>query len=288
MVDSSQHIAVYQVGAATLTVVNVGDSLWTLAEELALPDAERAAHPDLFAPRPFPSQCVHIALPALGASVLVDASVYDFPPDVAQVPPGYTPPPGLLAALASRGIAAEDVTHVVITHPHFDHINGLTRPAEDDASRWIPCFPNARHYLGAADWEQPELQAALADAGSLEARTLGVLHTVGLLELVRGEREIAPGVRVVLAPGETPGHQVVRVESEGMAAYCLGDLFHSVEEVARPEWMATWADRPAMAASRRTLISAAQAENAVLVAAHIPGVGRLGASDAGISWRPLP
>lgn len=287
MADSSQDIAVYPLGAATLTVVNAGDSLWTLAEELALPEAERAAHLDLFAPRPFPSQCVHIALPAPGASVLVDASVYDFPPDVAQVPPGYSPPPDLLAALAARGVAAEDVTHVVITHPHFDHINGLTRRAEDDPDRWIPCFPNARHYLGARDWEQPELHAVLADAGSLEARTLGVLHTAGLLELVSGECEIAPGVRIVPAPGETPGHQLVRVESEGQIAYCLGDLFHSAEEVARPEWMAAWADRLAMAASRRALMDAAHAENALLVAAHLPGAGRLAAASAGISWQTL-
>lgn len=283
----SQDVAVYRLGAATLTVVNVGDSLWTLAEELALPEAERTAHPDLFAPMPFPSQCVHIALPALGASVLVDASVYDFPPDVAQVPPGYTPPPGLLPALVSRGVAAEEIGHVVITHPHFDHINGLTRPAEDDRDRWIPCFPNARHYLGTADWEQPELQEALADPGSMEARTLGVLHAAGLLELVSGQREIAPGVRIVPAPGETPGHQVVRVESEGQVAYCLGDLFHSAEEVARPEWMATWADRSAMTASRRALLAAAQAEHALLVAAHILGAGRLAATGAGVSWQPL-
>ncbi len=288
MADSSQHTTAYPLGAATLTVVNVGDSLWTLADELALPEAERAAHPDLFAPRPFPSQCVHIALPALGTSVLVDASVYDFPPDVAQVPPGYTPPPGLLAALASRGIAADEVGHVVITHPHFDHINGLTRPAEDVPDRWIPCFPNVRHYLGARAWERPELQVALEDAQTLEARTLGVLHAAGLLELVpdTGEREIAPGVHIVPAPGETPGHQIVRIESEGMVAYCLGDLFHSTEEVARPEWMAAWADRAAMAASRHALLAAALAEHALLVAAHIPGAGRVAASGAGVSWQP--
>lgn len=136
------------------------------------------------------------------------------------------------------------------------------------------------------------MRSALADAESLEARTLGVLHAAGLLELAPGahEREIVPGVRIVPAPGETPGHQVVRVESEGQVAYCLGDLFHSVEEVARPEWMAVWADRAAMAASRRALVDAALAEDALLIAAHIPGAGRLvaeGGAGAGVSWQPL-
>ena len=273
-----------RLGAATLTIVNVGDSLWTLAEELGLPEAERAAHPDLFAPRPFAGQCVHIALPgAPGASVLVDASVYDFAQDSPQVPPGCVPPPGLLATLAARGIAAADVSHVVITHPHFDHINGLTRAEDGHPSERQPCFPNARHYLGARDWESSEMQTVLADPESLEARTLGVVHAAGLLELAPDaqEREIVPGVRIVPAPGETPGHQIVRVESAGHVAYCLGDLFHSVEEVARLDWMATWADPAAMAASRRTLLTAALAEDALLVAAHIPGAGRLIADEGG-------
>ncbi|HEX6797631.1 MAG TPA: MBL fold metallo-hydrolase [Ktedonobacterales bacterium] len=283
--DAPSAVTTIPLGAATLTVVNVGDSLWTLAEELGLREAERAAHPDLFASSLFAGQCVHITLP--DASVLVDASVYDYPLDSPQVPPGYVPPPDLLTALAAHGIAADGVRHVVITHPHFDHINGLTRPDDEHPDQWRPCFANARHYLGARDWESPEMRAALADPDSLEARTLGVLYAAGLLELLAGasEREIVPGVRIVPAPGETPGHQVVRVESVGRVAYCLGDLFHSAEEVARPEWMAVWADRAAMAASRRALLAAALAEDALLVAAHISGAGRLVAEGTGVRWQ---
>jgi glyoxylase-like metal-dependent hydrolase (beta-lactamase superfamily II) len=277
----------FQIGAATLQIINVGDSLWTLAEELALRDAERAAHPDLFMPRLFSSQCVLLTLP--GVSVLVDASAYDFPPDSPQVPQGYVPPPALHIALALAGTEPQAISQVVITHPHFDHINGLTQPDPRHPERWLPSFPNARHYLGRADWEQPELQAALASGDTLEARTLGVLRAAGLLDVVDSHAagEIAPGVRIVAAPGETPGHQIVRVESAGQVAYSLGDLFHSIEEVARPEWMATWADHAAMAESRHALIDAALAEDALLVAAHIPGAGRLIGDRTGARWQSV-
>jgi glyoxylase-like metal-dependent hydrolase (beta-lactamase superfamily II) len=147
-----------------------------------------------------------------------------------------------------------------------------------------PAFPNARHYLGRADWEHPDTQAALADAGSLESRTLGVLRERGLLDLVEEDRDLGGGVRIIAAPGESPGHQIVRVESQGQVLYCLGDLYHHPVEVERPDWMATWADREATPASRRALTQAALAENALLLAAHISGVGRLQRTAAGVWW----
>jgi glyoxylase-like metal-dependent hydrolase (beta-lactamase superfamily II) len=174
------------------------------------------------------------------------------------------------------------VTHVVITHAHWDHFAGTTHPTVADG--YAPTFPNARHSLGAADWEDAALQAALHDPSSLESRSLGVLHDRGLLEPVAGVRAIAGGVELRSTPGETAGHQIVRVSSEGQTLYALGDLFHDAVEVERPDWMVTWADRETMLATRRALIADALAEKALLVAAHIAGVGRLERTETGVRW----
>jgi glyoxylase-like metal-dependent hydrolase (beta-lactamase superfamily II) len=264
-----------QVGTATVTAINVGDVRFRLGDWLIVPEAER---PPYFAEwLPFPINCVHIAAP--GLSVLVDASFYEVDPSSPHAIPGYQPPPELLAALAEAGVSPAAIDHVVITHIHHDHINGLTR---QQGSRLTPCFPNARHFLSQADWEQ--VQAALQKPESVESRTLGVLDSAGLLERVNGPRDLGGGVAIVPAPGETPGHQIVRVRSDGQTLYCLGDLYHHPIEVERQEWAALWADAEATRASRQAVVEAAQAEDALLIATHIQGIGRLKRAGPGVTW----
>lgn len=271
-----------RVGEATVTIINVGDSLWRLAEMMDVPEAARRPQDAaVFAePLPFPSQCVHIRLGA--ASVLVDASLYDFPADSPQRPPGYAPPPDLSAQLAAAGVDADQITHLVITHLHGDHFNAAT-VARDGV--WLPRFPRARCLIGRADWAEADTQRALHDPESLEARTLGVLWDAGLVDLVEGARELAPGITLFAAPGESAGHQMVRVISAGQTLYCLGDLFHHPIEVERPDWMCSWCDPSATLASRQRLAAAALAEGALLVAAHIAPLGRLVPSGAGVIWQ---
>src|SRR5262245_11027712 len=266
-----------RVGAATVTAINIGDMRFRLDDWFVVPEPER---PPYFAEwLPFPIQCVHIASP--GLSVLIDASVYDVEPGSQHAIPGYQPPPDLLAALAEAGVRPEAIDHVVITHIHHDHINGLTRQQGDG---FTPCFPNARHHLGRADWEQA--QVALQKPESVESHTLGVLSHVGLLETLDRRHDLGV-VEIIPAPGESPGHQIVRVHSEGQTLYCLGDLYHHPIEVERQEWAAQWADADAIRASRRALVEAALAEDALLIATHIQGVGRLKRAGLGVAWVAL-
>jgi glyoxylase-like metal-dependent hydrolase (beta-lactamase superfamily II) len=112
-----------------------------------------------------------------------------------------------------------------------------------------------------------------------------VLRQADLLELVSGRREIAPGITILPAPGETPGHQIVRVQSDGQTFYALGDLIHSEVEVEHPDWMVTWATAEPMLASRLRLLDDALAEHALLMAAHIGSLGRLERDGAGqLTW----
>ncbi len=275
-------IRTFHLGSATISVINVGDIRFRLAETISVPESEwRPRYGDIFEQTfTFPSQCVHVALP--GASVLVDACDFalSFPPDSPYFQPRYQPPPGLIDQLREEGIHPGDITHLIITHAHFDHYSAVTTQRD---GYYIPAFPNASCFLGQADWENLGTRQALQDPDSLDSHTFGVLHRLGLLQLVEGNRELLPGVRIIAAPGESPGHQIIRVHSEGQTLYCLGDLYHHAVEVEQPDWMAEWASREANIASRRALAYAALAENALLVAAHMP-VGRLERTASGVSW----
>ncbi|HEY6539685.1 MAG TPA: MBL fold metallo-hydrolase, partial [Ktedonobacteraceae bacterium] len=261
------------LGDATLTIINVGDMMVDMAEEINVPESEwRPLYGAGFAgSRPYPSQCVHIALPH--ASILVDAGDYALAIalEPSYLPPNYAPPPGIVEQLRSRGIRPEDITHLIITHAHFDHYDGTT--IERDG-KYVPRFPSARVLLGRADWDNPETQEALQDPDSLDSHTFGVLHKHKLLEPVDGNLDVTSEVRIISAPGESLGHQIVRVHSQEQTFYCLGDLFHHPAEVEHPAWMVKWADTTANLSSRQILIKAALQENALLLAAHM-SVGRL-------------
>ena len=73
----------------------------------------------------------------------------------------------------------------------------MTTPSA--AGGYTPTFPQARYCLGAADWADADLQTALQDATSLEARTLGALHEQGKLHLVEGREQIAEGIEILPA-----------------------------------------------------------------------------------------
>jgi glyoxylase-like metal-dependent hydrolase (beta-lactamase superfamily II) len=274
------------IGAARVTILNAGNLRLHLAEEMAVPEAVwRPDYADLFEPVGVcPSLSVYIEL--AGARTLVDIGDYraTVTPESGYALDDYTPPPAIAAQLASLGVTPADITHVVITHAHWDHYAGVTTPG--DAGGYAPTFPQARYSLGAADWADTELQTALQDATSLEARTLGTLHEQGKLHLVEGRQQIAEGIEILPAPGETPGHQIVRIHSEGETLYIVGDLFHHAIEVEHPDWMVTWADPTTMQATRGWLLRDALAEHAQITAAHIFGVGRIEQSDdGGLRWR---
>ena len=273
-------ITAWQVGAATVRIFNLGTlqvdlSAWFTIPQEQLPAAYAAA---MAAPILIPAQCLHVALP--GMSLLVDACDAAGIAHSSFAPPNYQPPPDLLTQMQSAGIAPESVTHVVITHPHFDHISGLTR--EHDG-QMAPCFPNARHYLGRAD--DAQIHKLMHDPRSLESRTLGVVQQHGLLELADAQHDINSSVAIIATPGETPGHQIVRVRSEGQTLYYLGDLYHHQIEFAYPDVMVPWADVAATEQSRAMLAAAALAEDARLIATHIAGVGRLRQTHKGVMWQ---
>jgi glyoxylase-like metal-dependent hydrolase (beta-lactamase superfamily II) len=193
--------------------------------------------------------------------------------------PDATIYPDITTQLAALGVQPEEITHVVVTHHHTDHIAGLT---VERAGTLTPVFPDARYFLGRADWDLRGMQEIMQHPEKyqgkydvLKRHTLGILHNLGKLELVEGDLELAPGLDIQHLPGETPGHQGLRLQSGGQTLYCLGDLYHHTSEIEHPSWMAPWDDPATMLASRHKLTKAALAEEALLVITHVPSVGIL-------------
>ncbi len=108
-----------------------------------------------------------------------------------------------------------------------------------------------------------------------------------MLELVDGDQEVVPNVRMIHTPGETPGHSIVRVRSAEKRFYFVGDLFHHACEIANPDW-ASPGRTTVMRTSRDRLFAEASAE-ATIVFAHapFPAWGHIVAIDGGYVWKQL-
>jgi glyoxylase-like metal-dependent hydrolase (beta-lactamase superfamily II) len=187
---------------------------------------------------------------------------------------------GLAAAMAQLGIAPEGVTHVVITHPHGDHYAGVTI---ERVGEMAVRFPRARHVMGRADWEG---NAHRGEPDS-DLERLEMVDRLGLLELVDDRLEIAPGVTVLAAPGESPGHCIVRLESAGEVCYFLGDVVHHACEIEHPEWAPPHADLETLLPTRRRVFADAAGDNALVVTTHerFPPWGRIVAAGDGYRWQ---
>ena len=145
----------------------------------------------------------------------------------------------LPSRLKNAGVRPGDVDTVVLTHAHPDHIGGAITPFAR------PAFPQARYVLSEIEWEfwtasRTDLNALrvpqMAKDGihSMARRCLGPLRHQ--IDTVDRETELVPGVFVIPAPGHTPGHVAVLIESGGERLLNLGDAAVHPLHLTQPAW----------------------------------------------------
>ncbi len=139
------------------------------------------------------------------------------------------------AWLAAAGAAPEQVTQVVMTHLHGDHVGGNTLA---DGEGWKPAFPNARYLAPRAEFDfwKPRWQAAKG-VGETEALTDSVMPLLeqGRLEFYDDGASFAPSLTAQAAPGHTPGMMRLNLDSDGVRGVFCADIFHSVLQILRPD-----------------------------------------------------
>ena len=193
--------------------------------------------------------------------------------------PDFMPSSGLVYdSLDEAGLSPEDITHVVFTHAHPDHIWGLLDEFED------PLFSEATYFMGRTEWDywwDPETVNSLGDARAAFAG--GARRRMEIIEdnvqLFEDGEEILPGIAAMATYGHTPGHMSFELKNGSDTAMVVGDAIgnHHVA-FARPDWNSgADQDMSQGAATRQRLLDRLANEQLLMVGFHLPdgGMGRV-------------
>jgi glyoxylase-like metal-dependent hydrolase (beta-lactamase superfamily II) len=173
----------------------------------------------------------------------------------------------VLDALAEIDVDPVSLSHVIVSHLHFDHAGGLTRP-DDATGEPVSSFPIAEIIVQATEWTD-----ALANKSTM-TRTYLRSHIDPVANQVRtidGEAEILPGIIAWPMPGHTWGQHAIRFRDErGIVAF-VGDVMPTVNHVGLAFNLAYDMEPYTNMCSKTALLERAAAEDWRLALDHEPG-----------------
>jgi len=200
----------------------------------------------------------------------------------------------LVASLAALGITPDQITDVVVSHAHGDHIAGLVDPTSGAHT-----FPNADVYINATEsayWLSPspdtsKLRLPPEQRAASAAAARKTLLAVGTkLRPVQPGSPILPGIEFVPAYGHTPGHCAIRITSGASQLMHIADaVHHPTLQFAHPEWTIAFDSDPANAIlARRQLFGRLAADKTLVFTYHLPfpGIGYIRPVGSAYEWVP--
>jgi glyoxylase-like metal-dependent hydrolase (beta-lactamase superfamily II) len=123
-------------------------------------------------------------------------------------------------------LTPEEIDVVILSHLHYDHAAGATFVA--NSLKTTPTFPNAKYFLHRNEWDFALSEIDNKNKPSGADYRLDELYRLAAdkrFEFIDSEQEsIANGVTLIKSGGHTPGHLIVKLQSQSETAYYLGDL----------------------------------------------------------------
>ena len=206
--------------------------------------------------------------------------------------PDFMPSAGLLTeSLDALDLTPDDITHVVFTHAHPDHIWGLLDDFDD------PMFYNATYMMGRKEWDYwwnpntvNEIDAARTTFAVGAKRRMEAIEDA--VEFFDDGDEILPGIAAVASFGHTPGHMSFDINTgKGTNAMIVGDAIgnhHLAFE--HPDWPSgSDQDPQAGITSRKMLFDRVMTQGSLLVGFHLPqgGLGHVDRMGDGLRFVPM-
>ena len=130
----------------------------------------------------------------------------------------------LLNSLSQKGLKPDDITDVILTHLHFDHVGGAV--SKDMDGKLVPTFKNAIYHVAKAHWDHACSPNAREKASFLGENFLP-LQENGVLRFAKKDEELVPGVWAHTVGGHTVEMICPKIETENGILLYAADLFPS-------------------------------------------------------------
>ena len=208
-----------------------------------------------------------------GRTMLVDAGPRDlFGPTCGNLPAGLT----------EAGVATDDITHILLTHLHPDHIAGVISADGEQVFSNATLLVNETEH---AFWAREESfgDESMDQWQQMAKAVLGAYD--GKLELFNGDADLGAGVSALALPGHTPGHSGFRVDDGDQSFVMACDIVHAQAlQIADPEISIAFdIDADAARATRKRALDMIASDQLIFSGGHLisPKFGKLVSEGSG-------
>ncbi len=204
--------------------------------------------------------------------------------------PNFMPSAGkLIETLESMDIDLSDITDVVFTHAHPDHLWGVIDDFDELA------FPEANFHMNAIEWDYWQSDDTIDNLpDARKAFAVGAQNRMEFLQdriqLFQYGDELLSGIEAVDTSGHTPGHTSFALHSGSESIMILGDaITHPVISFQKSEWPAGGdQDQATAQATRKKLLDRLAADKMRILGFHLPHPGLGYAERSNNAYRFVP
>ena len=180
----------------------------------------------------------------------------------------------LTAQLAAAGVKPGQITAVILTHAHGDHMGGLLDPVTK-----APVFKNAHHFIHRREYDfwtgsSPDLSGVNMPEADKQGFIAGAKAHLAAIKFdqIKGGEKLLDGLEIIDAPGHTPGHIALLFSSgNDQLLHVVDSVHHHVLSFAHPDWSIAFDSDPATAVdTRKKILDRASADRLRVFGAHLP------------------
>ncbi len=172
------------------------------------------------------------------------------------------------SSLAEVGFTAEDITDVICTHLHFDHIGGNTKIEEGNI---VPSFPNGKYWMSQVNWNVANSPSE-KDQGSFMKDDWAVLAENNMINFVKDDSQFLPNIDFIISNGHTPGMMLPVISDNSNTLVYGADLIPTSAHIPLP-WVMAYDVQPTVTIKeKKQLYIDAVDKNWMLFFEHDPDI----------------